>query len=73
MSKGARDAVVDQLRACHSTKEILDFEKWFDRNANSGPLYEVVCDFLRDRYISRVLAAKWLSTLLKDKVSKIKS
>ena len=72
MSKNAREALVDQLRACSSTKEILDFENWFNSQASAGPLFEVICEFLRNRSISRVLAAKWLSVLLNDKENRLK-
>ncbi len=67
MSRGVRDAIVDQLRACQTTEEILDFEIWFNSETNSGPLYEIICDFLRTRSISRGLAAKWLEILLNDR------
>ena len=72
MSRGVRDAIVDQLRACKTQEEILHFENWFNSETNSGPLYEVICDFLRTRSISRGLAAKWLGTLLSDREDKLK-
>ncbi len=71
MSKAVREAIVDQLRACQTTEEILDFEAWFNSETSSGPLHLVICDFLKNRSISRGLAAKWLSTLLNDKENKI--
>ena len=71
ISQGAHDALVDQLRACKSAHEILEFEKWFNSNSSGGPLHELICELLKNRSISRVLAAKWLSTLLKDKENKI--
>ena len=64
MSKATREALVDQLRSCQNKEEILSFEKSFNEKAGSGPLYKVICDFLRTRSISRGLAAKWLSTIL---------
>ena len=70
-NKGVHDALVDQLRACITTDEILEFEKWFNSKTNTGPLHEIICDLLKNRSISRGLAAKWLSTLLKDKYEKI--
>ncbi len=72
MSRGVRDAIVDQLRACKTQEEILHFESWFNSETNSGPLHEVICDFLRTRSISRGLAAKWLGTLLSDREDKLK-
>ena len=71
MSRGVREAIVDQLRACKTTEEILRFEIWFNSETNSGPLYEIICDFLRTRSISRGLAAKWLGTLLNDRDKKL--
>ncbi len=72
MSKGVREAIVDQLRACKTPEEILNFETWFNAETNSGPLYAVICDFLRTRSISRGLAAKWLAILLNDRDKKLK-
>ena len=70
-SEGARDALVDQLRACSSTHEILEFESWFNTKVGTGPLHEVICEMLRKRSISRGLAAKWLCTILKNKDEQI--
>ena len=72
MNKDAREAVVDQLRACQTTEEILNFEHWFNTKANSGPLHEVICEFLRTRSISRSVAARWLGILIKDRENKLK-
>ena len=71
MSKGVREAIVDQLRACKTPEEILHFENWFNSEANSGPLHIIICDFLRNRSISRGLAAKWLVVLLNDRDKKL--
>ena len=67
----ANDALIDQLRACKSTKEILEFELWFNTEANAGQLYKVICNLLRDRSISRVTASKWFEVLLMDRESKL--
>ena len=71
ISKNAHDALIDQLRACTTPNEILEFETWFNSKANTGPLHDLICELLRDRSISRVLAAKWLSTLIRDKDNRI--
>ena len=71
MSKITQEALVDQLRSCHTEEEILTFEKWFNSEANEGELYIVICNFLRNRNISRVLAAKWLSTLISNRDRKL--
>tara|TARA_Y100001968_G_scaffold292692_1_gene298088 strand:+ start:16703 stop:16960 length:258 start_codon:yes stop_codon:yes gene_type:complete len=72
ISKSANDALIDQLRACTTSNEILEFENWFNAKAKTGPLHDLICELLRTRSISRGLAAKWLSTLLSDKENKIK-
>ncbi len=71
LSKSTYDAIVDQLRACHTTSEILAFEEWFDKTVKVGPLYSVICDLLRNRSISRGTASKWFETLLKNRDDKI--
>ena len=71
MSKDTHDAIVDQLRACNTTNEILEFEKWFNNTVNIGPLYSVICDLLRNRSISRVTASKWFETLLRNRDEKL--
>ena len=61
------DALIDQLRACQNSEEILKFEKWFNANIESDKLYKKICDLLKNRSISRVLASKWLITLMEDR------
>ena len=70
LNKKANEALIDQLRACKTNDEILKFESWFNTHTKSGPLYEVICELLRNRSISRVLAAKWLLAFLKDRDSR---
>ena len=64
---GTNDALIDQLRACKNSDEILKFEKWFNSNIDSEKLYEKICQLLRNRSISRALGSKWLLTLLEDR------
>ena len=73
MSKDTHDAIVDQLRACHTPTEILEFENWFNNTVNIGPLYSIICDLLRNRSISRGTASKWFETLLKNRDEKLNS
>ena len=73
LSKPAHDAIVDKLRACKSEKEILDFESWFNAKIEKGTLSELICELLRNRSISRGLAAKCLLALLNDRDSKIRA
>ncbi len=61
------DALIDQLRACQSPDEILQFEKWFNSNIESEKLHKRICELLKNRSISRALASKWLLNLLEDR------
>ena len=70
-STSTNDALIDQLRACQNTEEILKFEKWFNSNIESEKLYKRICELLKNRSISRGLASKWLQTLIEDKDSTI--
>ncbi len=71
ISKSANDALIDQLRACQNSEEILKFEKWFNSNIESDKLYKRICQLLKSRSISRALASKWLITLIEDRDNKI--
>ena len=71
MSKDTHDAIIDQLRACNTPNEILEFEKWFNNTVDIGPLYSIICDLLRNRSISRRTASKWLETLLRNRDEKL--
>ena len=71
LGKDTYDAIVDQLRACNTSEEILAFEQWFDKTVNIGPLYSVICDLLRNRSISRGTASKWFETLLRNRDEKL--
>ncbi len=66
-STTTNDVLIDQLRACQSTEEILKFEKWFDSNIESDKLYKIICELLKNRSISRALGAKLLLTLIEDR------
>jgi len=70
-STSSNDALIDQLRACQNTEDILKFEKWFDSNIESEKLYIRICELLKNRSISRALASKWLLALIKDRDSTI--
>ena len=70
-STSTNDALIDQLRACKTTDEILKFEKWFNSNIESEKLYKRICELLKNRSISRALGSKWLFTLLEDRENTI--
>ena len=67
----SNDALIDQLRACKNTDEILMFEKWFNSNIESDKLYTRICQLLKNRSISRALGSKWLLTLIEDRENTI--
>ena len=66
-STSSNDALIDQLRACKSSEEILKFEKWFNSNIESEKLYKIICELLKNRSISRALAYKWLLTIIENR------
>ena len=70
-STSSNDALIDQLRACKSSEEILKFEKWFNSNIESEKLYKKIGELLKNRSISRALASKLLRTLIEDRNSTI--
>ena len=67
----SNDALIDQLRACKNSEEILNFEKWFNSNIESDKLYKRICELLKNRSISRAVGSKWLITLLEDRENTI--
>ena len=70
-STNTNDALIDQLRACKNSDEILKFEKWFNTNIESDKLYKRICELLKNRSISRALGSKWLLTLIEDRENTI--
>ena len=70
-STSSNDALIDQLRACQNTEEILKFEKWFNSNIESKKLYKRICELLKNRSISRALGSKWLLTIIEDRENTI--
>ena len=67
LSTSSNDALIDQLRACKNTEEILKFEKWFNTNIQSEILHKRICELLKNRSISRGLASKWLLAMIEDR------
>ena len=70
-STSTNDALIDQLRACKNSDEILKFEKWFNSNIDSDKLHIRICELLKNRSISRALASKWLLTIIEEKDNNI--
>ena len=65
------DALIDQLRACKNSDEILKFERWFNTNIESDKLYKRICELLKNRSISRALGSKLLFTIIEDRENTI--
>ena len=68
----SHEALIDELKKRNSEESILDFEKKFNFQ-NDKNLHIHICRFLKNRQISRALAAKWLIIILDKKESKLKS
>ncbi len=66
-----REVIIDQLRSCKTNTDILRFEKLFNSKSNSAPLYEIICELLKNRSISRCLAAKCLRAIINDRESRL--
>ena len=70
-STSTNDALIDQLRACKNSDEILKFERWFNTNIESDKLYKRICELLKNRSISRALGSKLLLTIIEDRENTI--
>ncbi len=70
-STSTNDALIDQLRACKNSDEILKFERWFNTNIESDKLYKRICELLKNRSISRALGSKLLFTIIEDRENTI--
>ena len=68
----SQEALIDELKKRNSEESILEFEKKFNRQ-NDKNLHIHICRFLKNRQISRALAAKWLIIMMDKKESKLKS
>ena len=68
----SHEALIDELKKRNSQESILEFEQKFN-NQNEKNLHIHICRFLKNRQISRALAAKWLIIMLDHKESKINS
>ena len=68
----SHEALIDELKKMNSQESILEFERKFN-NQNEKNLHMHICRFLKNRQISRALAAKWLVIMLENKESQINS
>ena len=68
----SQEALIDELKKRNNEQSILEFEQKFN-NQNEKNLHIHICRFLKNRQISRALAAKWLITMLDNKESLINS
>tara|TARA_Y100001978_G_C23484243_1_gene333113 strand:+ start:321 stop:581 length:261 start_codon:yes stop_codon:yes gene_type:complete len=68
----SHDALIDELKKRNSKDSILEFEQKFNYQ-NEKNLHIHICRFLKNRQISRALAAKWLIIMLDNKESQLNS
>ena len=68
----SHEALIDELKKRNSQESILEFEKKFN-NQNKKNLHIHICRFLKNRQISRALAAKWLIIMFDNRESQINS
>ena len=68
----SHEALIDELKKKKSHESILEFEQKFN-NQNEKNLHIHICRFLKNRQISRALAAKWLITMIDNKESLLNS
>ena len=68
----SHEALIDELKKKNSQESILEFEQKFNIQ-NEKNLHIHICRFLKNRQISRALAAKWLIIMLDNKESQINS
>ena len=66
------EALIDELKKRNNADSILEFEKKFN-SQNKQNLHIHICRFLKNRQISRALAAKWLIILINNKESQVES
>ncbi len=68
----SHEALIDELKKRNSQESILEFEQKFN-SQNQKNLHIHICRFLKNRQISRAIAAKWLIIMLDNKESQINS
>ena len=68
----SQEALIDELKKRNNEQSILEFEQKFNCQ-NDKNLHIHICRFLKNRQISRALAAKWLIIMMDNKDSQIKS
>ena len=71
-NEDSHEALIDELKKRNNEESILEFEKKFNCQ-NEKNLHIHICRFLKNRQISRALAAKWLIIMLDNKESQINS
>ena len=68
----SHEALIDELKKRNSKESIIEFEQKFNHQ-NEKNLHIHICRFLKNRQISRAIAAKWLIIILDNKESLINS
>ena len=71
LNESSNHALVDELRKRTSEEAMIEFGRKFN-SRNKKNLHVYICRFLKNRQISRSLAAKWLIVILNEKESQLK-
>ena len=64
MAVELNDHVIEDLRACRSTADLVALDERMAVDHRDNPLHRVICDALRNRTVAPVEAARWLATLM---------
>ena len=62
-----KERVVSALRACRNSDDLVALDEQLAINCRDAPLHRLICDALRDRSVSPVEAANWLTTLIEHR------
>ena len=67
MISKVRDAIEQQLRQCQTPEQLVALDEKVRVETDLGPLYGVICSFLRDRTVAPVEASNWLMALMEHR------
>ena len=63
--------LIDLMRKFTEPSEIIEFESSFNKKYANLKLSDLICQLLKNRSISRVLAAKWLYVMIENRDKKL--
>ena len=62
-----KDRVLNALRACRSSEELVALDEQLAIDHRECPLHRLICDGLRERTVAPVEAANWLMALMEHR------